>query len=61
MCVASATAPHLISVLMEKFNLYKYFPRIFSFSEVGKGKEFPDVFIAAHTYLGTLKESTWIF
>lgn len=28
---------------------------------MGKGKEFPDVFIAAHSYLGTLKESTWIF
>jgi len=61
MCVATATAPHLISVLMEKFNLYKYFPKLISCSDVGKGKEHPDVFIAAHKYLGTPKESTWIF
>ena len=61
MCVASATAPHLIAILMEKFNLYKYFPKLFSCSDVGKGKEFPDVFITAHNYLGTPKESTWIF
>ncbi len=61
MCVASATASHLIAVLMEKFGLSKYFTRIFSCSEVGCGKEHPDVFIAAHNYLGTPKESTWIF
>lgn len=61
MAVATATAPHLISVLMEKFDLYKYFPRLFSCNDVGKGKEHPDVFIAANNYLGTPKESTWIF
>ena len=61
MCVASATAPHLIAILMKKFNLHKYFPKLFSCSDVGKGKEFPDVFITAHNYLGTPKESTWIF
>ena len=61
MCVASATAPHLISVLMEKFGLSRFFPRIISCSDVGKGKEHPDVFIFAHDFLGTEKESTWIF
>ena len=61
MCIASATSPALIDVLMEKFDLKKYIPRLFSCSEVGKGKEHPDVFIKAHEYLGTDKESTWVF
>ena len=61
MCVASATAPHLINVLMEKFGLSRFFPRIISCSDVGKGKEHPDVFIFAHDFLGTEKETTWIF
>ncbi len=61
MCIASATSPNLIDVLLEKFDLKKYVPKLFSCSEVGKGKEHPDVFIKAHEYLGTNKESTWIF
>ncbi len=61
MCVASATARPLQEIVMNKFGLDVYFPRIFSCSEIGRGKEFPDVFIAAHEYLGTPKESTWIF
>ena len=61
MCIASATAPDLIDIMMEKFGLEKYFPTLFSCNVVGKGKEHPDIFIAAHAYLGTPKESTWIF
>ncbi len=61
MCIASATSPALIEVLMEKFELHKYITRLFSCSEVGKGKEHPDVFLMAHEYLGTEKDSTWIF
>ena len=61
MCVASATAKNLLEIVMEKFGLDEYFPKLFSCNDVGKGKEHPDVFIAAHEYLGTDKESTWIF
>ena len=61
MCIASATPPHLLTVLMKKFKLERYFSRVISCSEVGKGKESPDVFVFAHDYLGTPKESTWIF
>ena len=61
MCVATATAPHLLKILLDKFDLYRFFPKTISCNDVGKGKEHPDVFIAAHEYLGTDKESTWIF
>ena len=61
MCVASASAPHLLDVIMNKHDMKKYFLRIVSCNEVGKGKEHPDVFVKAHEYLGTPKDSTWIF
>ena len=61
MCIASATAPDLLKIAMDKFDLDKYFLKIFSCSEIGKGKEHPDVFIKAHEFLDTPKESTWIF
>ena len=61
MCIASATAPNLISIAMKTCKLGKYFPKVISCNDVGKGKELPDVFIAAHEYLGTPKESTWVF
>lgn len=61
MCVASATAPDLLAIVMKRFGWEVYFPRIFSCSEIGKGKDFPDVFLAAHAYLGTPQETTWVF
>ncbi len=61
MCVASATAPDLLEIIFRRYELDRYFSRIFSCSEIGKGKEYPDVFDAAHAYLGTEKESTWVF
>ena len=61
MCVASATSMHLLNVIMNKHGLSKYFDKIFSCAEIGKGKDCPDVFLAAHEYLGTKKENTWVF
>ena len=61
MCIASATAPDLIKIAMKTTGLDKYITKVISCNDVGKGKEHPDVFIAAHEYLGTPKESTWIF
>jgi HAD superfamily hydrolase (TIGR01509 family) len=61
MCVATATAPNLVDVLMKKFGLDEFFPKVISCNDVGKGKEHPDVFIKANEYLGTPKEQTWIF
>lgn len=60
-CIASATDSNLIDVLMEKFELRRYVSRVISCKDIGKGKEHPDVFIEAHKFLGTQKETTWIF
>ena len=61
MCVASATAPHLLQIPVRRFGLDRYFDRIFSCNELGIGKDRPDIFDHALSYLGTPKESTWIF
>ena len=61
MCVATATAPHLLEVLMKKFGLKRFFPRVFSCNDVGHGKESPAVFDAAHAWLGGERETTFVF
>ena len=61
MCVASATDLRFLKIVIARFSLEKYFVKIVSCSDIGRGKEHPDVFLAAHGCLGTPKESTWIF
>ena len=61
MCVASATASNLVWLAMKSTGIDKYFDKVISCADIGKGKECPDVYIAAHEYLGTPKDSTWVF
>lgn len=61
MCIASATAPKHIEAGLRHCGIDTYFSRIFSCAEVGKGKEFPDVFLLAADYLGTKPEETCVF
>ena len=60
MCIASATDIHLIQIAMEHCRLEKYFPKIFSCAEIGKGKEEPDIYFKAMEYLGTQVHETCI-
>ncbi len=61
MCVASATDPELVRVSMQHCGIEHYFSKLFSCSELGKGKDSPDVYLMALDYLGTSKEDTWVF
>ena len=61
MCIASATAPDLITVALEHCGIESYFSKIFSCAEVGKGKEKPDVFLQACEFLGAKPCETWVF
>lgn len=61
MCIASATRPELIRVVLRRLGINQYFPEIVSCEDVGKNKSFPDVFLAALDRLGTPKEETWVF
>ena len=61
MCVASATAKNLVSLAMEHCGLNAYFSCVISCADVGKGKEEPDVFIAACRALGSEIGDTCVF
>ncbi|MBR6791047.1 MAG: HAD family hydrolase [Oscillospiraceae bacterium] len=61
MCIASATAPDMIALAMEHCGLEKYFLKVFSCGDIGKGKEEPDIFLMARDFLGTKTEETWVF
>lgn len=61
MCVASATGPKLLKTAMEHCGIGHYFSRIFSCTEVGKGKDQPDIYDLAQEHLGTKLEETCVF
>ena len=61
MCIASATDMGLLDVVMEHCNLKKYFSGILSCAVIGKGKEEPDIYLAAMEHLGTSIEETCVF
>ncbi len=61
MCIASATDMELLDIALEHCNIKKYFSEIFSCAVIGKGKEEPDIYIAAMKHLGTSLEETCVF
>lgn len=61
MVLASATEMKYINIALDRHGLRKYFERILSCADIGKGKEHPDIFEAALGVLGTPKEETWVF
>lgn len=61
MCIASASSPALIRVALEHTGLLKFFDRIISCSDVGAGKNKPDVFFAAAEYLSEAARDVWVF
>lgn len=61
MCVASATAKYLVEKVVKRFGLDKYMETVISCADIGKGKDCPDVFIAAAKYLGAEISETCVF
>lgn len=61
MCVASATAGDLVQIAVKRCGIDRYIDTFISCADVGKGKEEPDVFLAALEKLGTEKEKTCVF
>jgi beta-phosphoglucomutase-like phosphatase (HAD superfamily) len=51
----------LIEVAMNHCGLKQYFDKVVSCADVGKGKDEPDVFLAAANYLGEKIEEIWLF
>lgn len=61
MCIASAAERSMIELVLGKHDVLKYFEGIISCTEVGAGKDKPDVFLAAEKFLGTEHGQTYVF
>ncbi len=60
MCIASATAPELLNIALKRCDVDKYFLKVFSCGEIGKGKDQPDIFLLAQEFLGESISDTWV-
>ena len=61
MCLATATDRETVEKILKKLDLEKYFLRIFTSGEVGVGKREPLIYEIALDFLGTDRNSTYIF
>lgn len=61
MVLATATDREVVVKILERLNISEFFSAIFTSKEVGKGKRFPLIFEKALEFLGTDKETTYVF
>lgn len=61
MTIATATDRPMIEVAFKRLGWEKYFKRIFTNTEIGKGKDHPDMFLKAMEEMESSNESTWLF
>ncbi len=61
LCIASASSPELVRVALRRCGIEEYFCGIVTCEDVGKGKDHPDVFLAAKDFLGTDIDDTFVF
>lgn len=61
MCLATATDRASVEKILRRLGIDGYFSRIFTSSEVGEGKRKPLIYEKALEYLGTDKETTYVF
>ena len=60
MCIATATARHLVEAALERTGILPYFGTLFTCTEVGHGKDEPHIFHAALDFLGTEPSRTLV-
>ncbi len=61
MCVATATDRHLVEAALRRCGLLDFFLAVFTCTEVGAGKDRPDIYEHALSALGTDKRFTAVF
>lgn len=59
--IATSTDRFLIELGLKRLGIEKYFDGIYTATEVGKGKNYPDIFQFAMDKMGTVPEETWLF
>ena len=61
MAVATATDRPMVEAALARTGLAGYFKQIFTCTEIGAGKERPDIYLAAAEALGASPADTWVF
>ena len=61
MCVATASEVDIVKRILARHQVLRYFDGVVTCTEVGAGKDKPDVFFAAEKFLGTPHDQTWVF
>jgi len=61
LCLASATTKKYVMVALEAHDLLKYFDFVISCSDIGMGKDKPDIYLYALDLLGTSPEESAVF
>lgn len=61
MCVASATDLKYVKIAIDSCGLAKYFDAVLSCSDIGRGKEHPDIFLKAAEMIGGNVSDTCVF
>lgn len=61
MCVATATDRYQVEAALKRCGLDRYFDAVFTCSEVGAGKDRPDIFRAAAAHFGADRQSAVVF
>jgi HAD superfamily hydrolase (TIGR01509 family) len=60
MVVATSCDREVFERALARLKVIHYFDRIFTNTEIGVGKEKPDIYLAAAEHLGTLPKDTWV-
>ena len=61
MCLATATDRFLVEKVLGQLGILEYFTAIFTTKEVGFGKRYPFIYERAREFLGTDRETTYVF
>ncbi|WRS28498.1 HAD family phosphatase [Oscillospiraceae bacterium MB08-C2-2] len=61
MCVASATAQHLMEVCLQRLGVLSYFEFVLSCESMGTSKREPDIYLEAASRLGTLPSEMAVY
>lgn len=61
LCLATATDRYMAEGALRRCGVLEWFDCFLTCSEVGRGKEFPDIFQEAARRLGTEPAETWVF
>lgn len=61
MTAATSSDREIVERALERLNVISCFDRLFTCTEIGAGKDKPDIYLAAAGHMGTLPQNTWVF